>query len=506
MKKILLSTMAMLAFAVSYAQLPNNSICPDFTGTDLDGVEWNLYSLLDAGKPVIIEVSAAWCAPCWEYHQSHNLKNFYEQYGPEGTNEAMVIFIEGEAQNTTAQLHGPAGGSGAMLTQGDWVTGTPFPIIDDASIGDLLEIGYFPTIYLICPDRIVTEIGQVTTAEAYAAVTDANCSLATETIDPRFLSLSTTAADCQNETASIFVNMQNKGTEALTAATITVTGAGTPIVYDWTGNLATYETAEVEITGIEADPAVTVSVAVTSTDNVPANSTGELEVSTEMTEATTHIRMVFTNDPWPSENTWKIKNASGTTVYTSPAFTDSNPPVQTTTTYNTWVPSTGCYTFEFTDAYGDGLNGSLWGTGANYFDGSLMIYSVDANGNTTLLYGNDGSEPMGEEAQVSVTHYTPFMSNSVVSTEEINTISSAFNVYPNPASGLVNLNYTLTRDSDVLVDVINSVGVRVMSEKLGSQKHGTYNTAFDLSSLAAGVYMVNLNADGVISTVRVIVK
>ena len=55
MKQPLLLFTALLLATVSSAQLPDGSIAPDFTATDIDGVEHNLYDLLDEGKKVILE-------------------------------------------------------------------------------------------------------------------------------------------------------------------------------------------------------------------------------------------------------------------------------------------------------------------------------------------------------------------------------------------------------------------------------------------------------------------
>lgn len=65
MKKALLTASAavLLSGAVS-AQLPDNSVCPDFTGTDLNGVSHHLYAYLDSGYTVFLDVSATWCGPC----------------------------------------------------------------------------------------------------------------------------------------------------------------------------------------------------------------------------------------------------------------------------------------------------------------------------------------------------------------------------------------------------------------------------------------------------------
>ncbi|MFN4079519.1 MAG: T9SS type A sorting domain-containing protein [Saprospiraceae bacterium] len=149
----------LLGSLVSKAQLPNGSTCPNFTGTDLNGNQWTLYDLLDANKTVYIEVSATWCGPCWAYHQAGHLKNLWNNYGPPGTDQAFVLFIEGDANTNTACLYGPAGCVGG--TQGDWVTGTPFPIIDDHTIRALLQVSAYPTIYMVCPaNKKIYNLGQ----------------------------------------------------------------------------------------------------------------------------------------------------------------------------------------------------------------------------------------------------------------------------------------------------------------------------------------------------------
>ena len=147
MKKILhkltLSVVAGLLASSSFAQLDGTDVAPDFTGTDLNGNSHNLYDYLDAGKTVVIDVSATWCSPCWSYHQAHELRNLYDTYGPNGTDEVMVLFIEGDPSTTTADLNGTG-----THTAGDWVTGTTYPIIVDASIGSVAfldpEIEIFP--------------------------------------------------------------------------------------------------------------------------------------------------------------------------------------------------------------------------------------------------------------------------------------------------------------------------------------------------------------------------
>ena len=78
MKRILLiALIACLSISSSFAQLPNGSLAPDWTLTDVLGVEHNLYSYLDSGYTVFIDFSAVWCGPCWSYHTGGTLESLY---------------------------------------------------------------------------------------------------------------------------------------------------------------------------------------------------------------------------------------------------------------------------------------------------------------------------------------------------------------------------------------------------------------------------------------------
>ena len=125
MKQLIAAFALVLAASTANAQLPDGSIAPDWTLTSIDSVEYNLYSLLDSGYQVIIDFSATWCGPCWNYHTSGVLEELYELYGPEGTNEIRVFFIEGDDSTTQADLEGTG-----PATAGNWIAGTNYPIID----------------------------------------------------------------------------------------------------------------------------------------------------------------------------------------------------------------------------------------------------------------------------------------------------------------------------------------------------------------------------------------
>ena len=175
---LILLTFSLLSVKQAYAVLPKGADAKDWTLTDITGQTYNLFTLLNQGKTVYIDFSATWCGPCWNYHNSGALEGLYNQYGPGGTNEVMVFFIEADLSTNLACLYGPSGCVGG--TQGNWVAGTPYPIIDLNSstsyVASDYAITYYPTIYAICPQtKKVYESGQKSTSGQYSFVS--SCAL-----------------------------------------------------------------------------------------------------------------------------------------------------------------------------------------------------------------------------------------------------------------------------------------------------------------------------------------
>lgn len=80
---------------------------------------------------------------------------------------------------------------------------------------------------------------------------------------------------------------------------------------------------------------------------------------------------------------------------------------------------------------------------------------------------------------------------------------TSVSAYPNPANNELSIPFTLATDAKVTVSLTNVVGQTVASQEFGKVSKGT--AVFNTNSLAAGVYMYTLNANGQKNTGRVVI-
>lgn len=484
MKKLLLSAALLAGTFGANAQLADGSIAPDFTVTDIDGNTHNLYSYLDQGYTVIMDMSATWCPPCWSYHQGGALEEVWENHGPTGgqgvsastTNDVIVLFVEGDNSTTAADLDG----SGTN-TQGDWLTGTNYPVIDDASLNGPYALAFFPTIYTICPNRTVTQSGQASATAHYSNVGD--CPVAAGANNGGLIGYTGDTESCGGD-VEMKVNLQNLGTSALTAATIEVLDGGTSVLsYNWTGNLATYAIEEVTLGTVAPTATTNYSIEITSADDNAADNAIAQQISFASEASTNVFSVEVVTDAYGSETTWELLDASSNVIASGGPYNDlqaagttAQPVVEGT------APAGECVTFKIYDSFGDGID-------AGYGAGS---YAVKDAAGTTLISGGVFTD---EDAGVAKAGQASGINELVL---------ADVNIFPNPATDVLNISFTAA-DSDYTVAITDLQG-RVIASNAVSGVSGTQNVSFPVSDVANGSYLVTISSAAGVYTKNVVIK
>lgn len=299
-------------------------------------------------------------------------------------------------------------------------------------------------------------------------------------VDAR-VAITTLGQDLCSNTITPAIRVDNRGTETLTAATITYTFNGVATVVNWTGALATGESYALQLAdleGVNGDNVFTVVITNPNNGvdgNVNNNTvTNEFVIEEVAAYQPGTLNFEFASDNFAYETTWELTDDAGEVLYSGgPYFS-----LQPVTDSETFTLAEGCYTFTMYDDAGDGICCD-WG------EGSFSLTTED--GATVAEAGEFGS--------ASTTRFIISNSASVNG----NALKNALKVYPNPSAGIYNVSIPATYQN-VSYNVYNVVGQNVRSGKITAA--GTIN----INHAANGVYMLKVtdDASGATATFKLI--
>lgn len=475
------AALALITSAAS-AQLPDGSLAPDFVATDINGHGHHLYDLLDSGFVVVLEFSATWCGPCWTYHQSGQLEQFYDTYGP-GTpaNKVRVFSIESEPSNSTAQLYGPAAFTNdhTTTTQGDWVTGTPYPILDSTWLPSVYQVEAVPLMYTICPDRRLTHTLSATSDELWAMAQQ--CAPPSSGTDVAVVDYTGEQLICTEVTPRVTV--QNLGATLVTGVDVDMMeGANTIATAHTDTYLHTYQMDYVHFPTTTVTDAAAIRFVV-HPDAVVTNDTLDPHLM-PYAHGLSHLTFALRLDHFCSETTWKLFDNAGVVVDQGGPYTCFSPQgggqdAEQLMTY-TWDLAPGCYALEVYDSYGDGMASNYLDPA--FHDGHWEVF--DAAGDTVSTGG-------GNFGTVS---RTGFQVRSPAGITEADALAGV-QAFPNPSTGLVQLAYRLRREGPVTVCVRDAWGRTVHLERAAGGS-GEHQVQLDLRGSGAGLYVITIETTG----------
>jgi len=486
-KKLLIILLSVFTFS-TYSQIDDGSVAPDFTATDLQGNTHSLSSYLNAGKTVILNISATWCGPCWNYKQTGALSDVYYSHGPDGSDEVVLLYVEGDASTGIAELNGSGN------TVGDWVSSTPFPIIDDASIASDYEITYFPTVYRICPDGYVYEMGQLDNTDIVNNI-NTNCSTTLQGQD-NHLKIEVDDISLCNDgvTADFNVTVKNLGNNAINSFDLDVISGSNITSVSKTASLnSTFDEQSFTINA-PLDSGVSNSIELINVNgNSPfVSDLNSVDLNVSATSAqtdNTDVEVHVYTDNYPGEISWELKDEQGNVVASGGPYQEGNddeyggggPDALTTKIHNVTLSNIEqCYSLELLDEFGDG-----WA----FTDGSITPgVEIFADGESFYSTGEVGNFGDGQS------YFNAFKYTTNLSVDNFEKYD--FTMYPNPTNGLLNL----SANQSFEVKIFDLNGKLVFNDKLNESQQ------LDLSHLSPGVYLTKISINKVTKTNKLIIK
>jgi lysyl endopeptidase len=268
------------------------------------------------------------------------------------------------------------------------------------------------------------------------------------------------------------VTIMNQGSATLTSATINYTlngNPGSPI--PWTGNVAQYATANVNLPILNLvngnnTLSVTVSNPNGQTDEVASNNSAS-QTFVAVTEPTLNYVLSLTLDDYGSETTWTVKTSpGGQTIYTGGPYSDgTNGQVVT----QVMCLPDGCYTFTINDSWGDGIC-------CQYGQGS---YNILNNSGVSVATGGQFTTSVSHNFCVTVTEV------------EILTSHESLKIFPVPAGEILYVEKNMSEPLNLRI--LSTTGQVVHAEKLPS---GAGLIQLSVGSWAKGVYFAEFKGNG----------
>ena len=289
---------------------------------------------------------------------------------------------------------------------------------------------------------------------------------------------------CYNPTIII----RNTGSTNLTSLKITYgVSGGIQEVYNWTGYLPFNKKVMVQLPLQESsfwlgDDSNVFTVTVSNPNGGQDEYADNNTQSTEFDLPDMYNEQVYIylkNNFLAYQNEYTIKDVEGNIVFSKGNFSNNAVYMDTLD-----LPK-GCYTFEITDSGNDGLE--FWAN-SSQGTGYLRFKSAE-DGSSLKIFETD----FGKSLKYS------FSIGDITYVNDIGKFSSLIDVYPNPTSGMVNVNYEFEKNYDVNITITNLSGKKIISKQINNSSIA--NIVFDLSNENNGVYLCKIQSNN-----KVVVK
>ncbi len=265
--------------------------------------------------------------------------------------------------------------------------------------------------------------------------------------------------------------LRNDGATDLTSATITYNvNGGTPMTYNWTGNMPYLGKDTLLLPEITFTPQTSNSLEVSVSnpngqpDQYPGNNTQSVGFGQSSVYYQAPVTLVLRTDNRPLETTWKLLNSAGDAILTGGPYTDPNKvnviPLN--------IPENGAYRFVIHDTGGDGIcckNGN-------------GLYKI-ADKTSQAIY--TGSTFMLEET-------VDFLVSGITGLQD--EVGDQMNVSPNPATDYVRVTLPAELNGRLTVK-LNDLSGRTVYNNILNYKN---SLIIPVTGMAKGMYILQVSS------------
>ena len=325
---------------------------PNIILTDIQGNERNLYQSLEQGKVVIVEVFATWCTTCWETNKNNRLQKIYNTYGPAGTQQLEIFYIEGDTDTELNEIYGEG-------SFGDWTKDITYPLFSPTYLDDkfyeVFAPNGVPTSSVICPQNknIIADIYQNDLSEIISTIQD--CNTISNVTDIQFIRpLDGDLAICKP--TDLQVKVLNSGTEPVSSIALKATFDDGSIFNEHicvvdlqSGFSLPIDLGEFEIPD-NVDLEI-INLSIQTLDDVSYNNFEVLNFK-HAHPVSNNLHLSIKADRWvEADNTrWWIENSAGDIVVPVTFLLNEEE-----VNLEISVENNDCFTFIIADDYGDGF-------------------------------------------------------------------------------------------------------------------------------------------------------
>jgi len=164
-------------------------------------------------------------------------------------------------------------------------------------------------------------------------------------------------------------------------------------------------------------------------------------------------------------------------------------------TLNSWANTNQIITNAIFDNTGNNINMDDYG-------GAAMPKTIVLGGTNHNIYYNVNGAVNAGDLQTAINNAL----NDLTGLIENKIMDVAITLFPNPAASQTDIIYTLSKSSNVSIEVINILGENIRTVYLGKQTEGLKKYELKMESECAGIYFIKLKTDKAGQTIKLIIN